>query len=289
MGWLSRRGNWYFYKYVRRGGRVRAVYCGNGPAAELAILDIEERKAARRAAASEAAECRRLKGQLIHVGRQMDLLVRATLVCEGYYQHHRSEWRRRRSVKKKRVFRPPATKAHAMQVDSSSLADLVKSANAGNTSAVQSLRDVLDRNPEVWRQVGDLARHAEEMLLKRIAREHPFLLECVKRHANDLRKQIGEGGPVLERLATERIVFCWLELSLIDAEYPGGATGGIAQARYVQTAKSAAQKRFDAAVRSLLLIRDKLGTMSRNERPKLDVVPFECEQESDEPPAAESA
>ncbi|HUE74583.1 MAG TPA: hypothetical protein VMP01_27190 [Pirellulaceae bacterium] len=100
MGWLRRGNQIYFYKYVRRGGRVRAIYCGRGPAAELAMLDIQERRAADREAAAlrqqVEAEHRMLVQPLIHFGRQMDLLVHAVLVCSGFYQHHHGEWRRRK-------------------------------------------------------------------------------------------------------------------------------------------------------------------------------------------------
>ena len=114
MGWLRRGDQKYFYKYVRRNGRVRAVYCGRERAAELATLDIEERKAARQEAAAHRqraeAEHRMLVQPLMHFGRQLDLLVHGVLICAGFYQHHHGEWRKRRKREEEKST-PPATAA----------------------------------------------------------------------------------------------------------------------------------------------------------------------------------
>ncbi|HUE70586.1 MAG TPA: hypothetical protein VMP01_06825 [Pirellulaceae bacterium] len=169
------------------------------------------------------------------------------------------------------------------------MADLVKSANEGDQEARQTLQETLDANPDIWKKVGDLAQHAEDALIRRIAREDPFFVECYQRKVAELRAELGASEVALERMAIQRVVLSWLELSLVDAENPGGATGTLPQARFVQSAKSAAQRRYEAALRSLILIREKLGYAAGKGKLPLRVLPMASPSEAEEPPAAASA
>src|SRR3954447_7449028 len=95
---FDRRG--YYYRSVRDGDRVRRVYIGKGPAAQLSALLVEERRSERRALsrawrAREAA----LAGpddRLRELSELADGLTRATLLAAGYHRHDRGAWRRRR-------------------------------------------------------------------------------------------------------------------------------------------------------------------------------------------------
>ncbi|HUE74584.1 MAG TPA: hypothetical protein VMP01_27195 [Pirellulaceae bacterium] len=171
-----------------------------------------------------------------------------------------------------------------------SLDELVTSANAGDESARKKLQETLDTSPDIWKKVGDLAQHAEDALIRRIARDDPFFIECYRRKVAELRAELGGSEVALEKMAIQRVAISWLELSLIDADNPGGATGTLPQARFVQSAKSAALRRYDAAVRSLMLIREKLGyAIGKGDRLPLTVVPFSPSSEIEEPPASASA
>lgn len=101
MAWERRanRGRYYYRgRYVD--GRVVKEYIGTGEVGEIAArLDAEAR--ARRAA--EAAANRAREAMLEPIERTMrDLhagcttLMAAVLLTSGFYQHARSEWRRRR-------------------------------------------------------------------------------------------------------------------------------------------------------------------------------------------------
>ena len=100
MGWKTIQGRRYLYRKIRSGGKVKTVYVGRGPAAELVALEMERRKeegAAKRSAVQEqkvAAD--RLRQLAEQAADQFQLLVRATLVAAGWYQHNRCEWRPRR-------------------------------------------------------------------------------------------------------------------------------------------------------------------------------------------------
>ena len=47
--------------------------------------------------------------------------------------------------------------------------DLVAVANTGDAAAIRRLRRVLDTNPEIWREAGDLAGKAEELMVNLLA------------------------------------------------------------------------------------------------------------------------
>jgi hypothetical protein len=86
-------------------------------------------------------------------------------------------------------------------------------ANQGNARAQATLRKILDRHPELWQDVGNLARQAEMSLVGVIAQGEFFVSEAILRQAATLRKDLAGPFPTpLERLAVERVVGAWLEL-----------------------------------------------------------------------------
>jgi hypothetical protein len=88
MAWERRGGRCFFYRSVKRGGRVLKEYYGNGPAAELAARLLAEARTARaaEAAALQAERQRderldRLTGDLDSACRR---LAEATLLAAGF-------------------------------------------------------------------------------------------------------------------------------------------------------------------------------------------------------------
>lgn len=100
MAWELRGGQRYYYRSVRVGTRVTKEYAGGGLMGILAAdLDAEERdqRAAERErilAEHEAWSALEMPGH--EVERLMDVLMAATLLTEGFRQHDRGAWRRRR-------------------------------------------------------------------------------------------------------------------------------------------------------------------------------------------------
>jgi len=100
MAWVKRRSHYYFYRCHRVAGRVRQVYLGRGELAQVAAQADALRLAQRQ---QHAQQLRQLQQRLqtAHdalqtAGLEAELLTRAGLVAEGFYQHHHSEWRQRR-------------------------------------------------------------------------------------------------------------------------------------------------------------------------------------------------
>jgi hypothetical protein len=100
MPWEVRGQRAYYYRSCRRGRRTGRVYAGTGVAGEKAAAADAAERARREAQTREQKDALKqqqavdaLIGQAV-AGTQ--LLLRAALLAEGFYQHQRGEWRRRR-------------------------------------------------------------------------------------------------------------------------------------------------------------------------------------------------
>jgi len=154
---------------------------------------------------------------------------------------------------------------------------IVRKANAGDQQAILDLRGYLVAHPEIWHAVGDLVRHAEEALIRLIARENQLLAESLRRKGQELRDQLaGSHELPLERLVVERVVAAWFELQFASIKYPADHGKSVALARFICQYKESAQRRFDAAMKSLVLIREKLPLLRKAElrvvRPKRKII-----------------
>ena len=100
MGWKTINGRQYLYGTVRVAGKQKTVYVGCGPTAQEHDRQIRLRKQERdneRAAFRDAvAAIREIQAQTRSTAKDTDLLIRASLVAAGYYQHDRGQWRVRR-------------------------------------------------------------------------------------------------------------------------------------------------------------------------------------------------
>jgi hypothetical protein len=97
VGWDKGR---YYTRSKRVNGRVVRDYYGAGPAAELAAqmdaINRADREAERAAWRAERAEMEALDAGVRELDELADLLARAALLAEGYRQHKRGKWRRKR-------------------------------------------------------------------------------------------------------------------------------------------------------------------------------------------------
>jgi len=103
MSWETRRPNGpkYYVRAQKVRGRLVRQYIGTGPQAEAAAAADALRRAERQAEA-EARRAERLRLQeadapLQRLEEAMKLLIRATLVTNGFYQHG-GEWRRNNDI-----------------------------------------------------------------------------------------------------------------------------------------------------------------------------------------------
>src|SRR5262245_9729514 len=90
----------YYYRSIRRDGKPRREYVGQGVCADLvARMDELQRDKRDREAADRRAERRELEvldRPLEELNELADLLARTALLVAGFHQHKRGEWRKRR-------------------------------------------------------------------------------------------------------------------------------------------------------------------------------------------------
>jgi len=99
MPWETRGGRSYYYRKVRRGGRVFSVYEGGGLGGQLAELrETEERRTRQQSRAELRRELKRqdaIDAKVEASWKEAERAARALLEAAGYHQHKR-QWRLRR-------------------------------------------------------------------------------------------------------------------------------------------------------------------------------------------------
>jgi len=101
MAWESRKGVGRYYTRSKRvGSRVKRQYIGTGSAAEvIAALDADTRRIREEERAARIVRKDQMERATALVDRScagVMGLTRTVLVANGYYRHHRGEWRKRR-------------------------------------------------------------------------------------------------------------------------------------------------------------------------------------------------
>ena len=134
---------------------------------------------------------------------------------------------------------------------------LLRRADEGDPRAVSQLREMLGEVPAVWDELGDMARQAEDSLIRVAAGKNELTQEAIGRKLRALRREIAGPDPApLERLLVERIAACWLHLHYVEGVYYQNMKGQtIAQADYHQRQIDHAQRRYLAAIRALAQVR----------------------------------
>ena len=100
MAWSWRGIRRYYYRNVRENGHVKTEYIGTGPLAELIAKEDAEQRAEREA---RRELWRQERGAMEAIDTQVGdwwdaatMLLKLQLYTEGYYQHDRGAWRKRR-------------------------------------------------------------------------------------------------------------------------------------------------------------------------------------------------
>ena len=135
---------------------------------------------------------------------------------------------------------------------------LLPAANDGDRRALAELRQVLDEHPELWGEVGNLARHAELALVQATAGANPVAKEAIIRKVDGLRRELAGSSPTpLERLVVDRVVVGWLAAAVAEGAYHQALERGVGHAddEFHQRRVERAQRRYLAAVKALATVR----------------------------------
>lgn len=144
---------------------------------------------------------------------------------------------------------PPNTNVDVM----GRLALLRQRAQMGDTTAVDAIGRLLDTNPDIWREQGDLGTQLRAGWLQLAAGADPIRTESVRRQVEELEKGLLEpsSGPA-GRLLAARAATCFLVLQVADAEAGAAANKKDAAAlRDAMARQTSAERMFQASLKSL--------------------------------------
>jgi len=118
------------------------------------------------------------------------------------------------------------------------------------------LQRLIEAAPDLWTDLGDLARQARLAWLDLIGGGVSPLSDATTRAMAALHLDIVGPAPTpLERLLADRIVLCWLQVHYADIVCARVQGGTVQQREYYQRCQERAQRRYLSAIRSLACVR----------------------------------
>ena len=243
MPWKKRGNRSYYYRSVRRDGRIHSEYVGGGPVGALVAQSDENRRMLWARSRAMRQRWSVVKSTIAGYTAASNKLLRTTYEAFGWYYSH-DRWSKRITTNSK-------PKCDGSREDFEALA---VAANSGKAGAVDELREVLRQNPEVWEAIGDLGQHAEDALIHAVSGGNVLVRESLANTCDSMMLELAGPNPnLVKKLAAHRIVMAWLETEFADLSHPVPA-GDLAHARFQLQRKQSAQARFEKAMRTWKLV-----------------------------------
>jgi hypothetical protein len=133
------------------------------------------------------------------------------------------------------------------------LQELSKRVKAGDESAIAEIQQILNSNDALWRQLGDVEKSTEAMLIE-VADGSAASMESVRRSVAAMKQSLlGEQPTPLERMAVGRVVACWLFAHFVD-RWCGWSIKAGGRANDLAKLLEASEKRYQISLRSLKLV-----------------------------------
>ena len=263
MPWKVRDGSLYYYRSIRRGGRVASEYVGRGEVADLvAKADAARWAQGRRRAEAWRAERTRLddvdRSQTMRFAL-VEALVGMALESAGYRRHNRGEWRARRMGNKARTPAIAKPEAPPGRVGREEAIEVLRRAERGDKSALPRLRELFGADSGgllLGICGGDLAARAEAAATGRMAGTQLAFKEALTTKLAALRRELAgpEPTPVV-RLLAERVVLCWLDAHDWELRHNQAMerAGGLShsQSEHFQKMRDRSHRRYLQALKAL--------------------------------------
>lgn len=136
------------------------------------------------------------------------------------------------------------------------IAKLVKRAEMGDKKAISLVRKELN-SESVWEQMGNLAFHAKEAMVKATVGNDKILQEAVHQEMARMHEELAGPAPTpLERLLVERVLLCWLHVHYADVIYAQKMKDLSREwGEYFQRRQDRAHRRYLSSIRTLAQVR----------------------------------
>jgi hypothetical protein len=128
---------------------------------------------------------------------------------------------------------------------------------AGDSDAMQQLRELMAKCPEIWQKYGDVGRAGLVCILQQLCGSSEFSQEAISCHVNSLWRELEGGKPTgLLRICIQGVIAASLEMAYLNICYPLSDQGlTIPQQALLVRRRDSAQRRFASAVKTYLLVK----------------------------------
>ncbi|QDT21394.1 hypothetical protein [Gimesia chilikensis] len=145
------------------------------------------------------------------------------------------------------------------ELEKKALESVINKANAGNLDALRLLRKFLDQQPQIWDEVGDVAKIAEKAWITLIANGDSLVKESLQKKLAALKQEIlGDSDHILGKMLADVIRATWLEmhyLMSVDADATNRTAG---QSTLMLKRLESAQRRYTSAIKQYCQIKKML-------------------------------
>lgn len=152
--------------------------------------------------------------------------------------------------------------AVTLQVESEEFGKILNRANKANPSKkdVQALKKAFKEHPEIWRQVGNLTRLTQELIIDN-TKGTAATRESIQYAVKAIRRDLGyKDASTLEQLLIEQIGLAWLNYHMTQWGHESALDGGTTfkNAAYWERRLNGAHRRYLRAIETLARVR-KMG------------------------------
>ncbi|WP_417746755.1 hypothetical protein [Rosistilla oblonga] len=213
MTWET-RGNSKKYFYLSRrlsDGRIRKQYFGRGLHAEVEAIRLERDREIQRRIREEKQEVAAAESRLKHHLRSTSDVVLALMLIQGFTNERSRGWRRLPMIAPNENTNELATAESSTEP---SFQELVQAARQGDRSAIPALRRMMQANPELAKNNGDLASQTQIHWIDLIAGNDLYRRECLLMRMADLKRELiaDTSGTVVEQMLVDQATSTWLQL-----------------------------------------------------------------------------
>ena len=213
MAWETRGGKeQYFYLSQRLSdGRIRKQYFGSGLQAEIESIRLERKKDIQRRIREEKQQVAAAESQLKQYVRSTNDVVQALMLTQGFTNERSRGWRRLTMIAPNENTNELATTEASTEP---SFQELVQAARQGDRSAIPALRRMMQANPELARNNGDLASQTQIHWIDLIAGRDLYRRECLLMKVAGLKRELmaDTNGTVVEQMLVDQAITTWLQV-----------------------------------------------------------------------------
>jgi hypothetical protein len=208
------RGNKTKYFYLSRrlsDGRIRKQYFGSGLQAEIESIRLERKQDIQRRIREEKQQVAAAESQLKQHVRSTNDVVQALMLTQGFTNERSRGWRRLPMIAPNENTNELSTTETSTEP---SFQELVQAARQGDRSAIPALRRMMQANPELAKNNGDLASQTQIHWIDLIAGKDLYRRECLLMKVAELKRELiaDTNGTVVEQMLVDQAISTWLQV-----------------------------------------------------------------------------